>query len=342
MNKTSDKVVVILAIVVIAVILVGEVVTYTSDYTDYSADAVFSEGGLEYTVSADGSKTYSVIVSENGTYRGFDKLYIYFDPDYASNYEDAKVPVGAKELDQEYYVEQIVPTLRYRNVHDITIVDAQGLRQAMESDVKDTLSEIGVIVISGAFPDTVYSGSPDDLLFSWMSSGGSLYWLGNLIGSCYSTTEGLVPVDDYQKLFFGTECLNTDGPVKAYSEIDGYCNALSIMNNDVRYGVNGSLLPEGTKHIELGFTEDGYSTTSIIGYGSGMMCIISGYYSNDQRNDLAQIIASGIGPESSIIAVEKGSVTRGSSSGTIACEGENLSAYICLGGYYPVYCKLFR
>lgn len=332
----------LIAVAIIAVILIGEVVVYTSDYTDYSADAVFGEGLMEYSVSADGSKIYSVVVSDNGSYRGIDRLYVYYDPDYKSNYEDVKVAIGAKKLDQEYYIEQIAPTLRYRNVHDITIVDAQGLREAMESDVADTEVRIGVVSISGALPDTVYTGKSDDLVFSWMSSGGSLYWLGNLIGSCYATHDELVPVDNYQELFFGSNCLNTDGPEKAYNEIDGYCKAMSMVNTGLKYAVNGSLLPAGTKHIELGFTEDGFSTVSLIGFGSGMMCIISGDYSNNQRNDLAQIIASGIGPESKIIAQENGTVTRGSASGTLDCTGDNLSAYIYLGGYYPVYCKLFR
>ena len=342
MSKSSDRTIVAVAVAIIAVILLGEVVVYTSDYTDFSADATYSDGILEYTISADGSKVYSVIVNDNGSYKGIDNLIIYYDPSYKANYEDVKVAIGAKELDQEYYVEQLTPSLRYRNVHDISIVDADGLREAMESDIRDETLRYGIVVISGALPETVYTGNGSDLVFSWMNSGGSLYWLGNLIGSCYATQDKLVYVQDYQELFFGSECLNTDGPKKAYGEIDGYCKAMSMVNTDLKYAVNGSLLPTDTKHVDIGFTDSGFSTASLIGYGSGMMCIISGDYSNNQRNDLAQIIASGIGPESEIVAIEEGTVTRGSISGTIGCSGENLSAFIYLGGYYPVYCKLFR
>ena len=61
-----------------------------------------------------------------------------------------------------------------------------------------------------------------------------------------------------------------------------------------------------------------------------------------ESNDLVQIISSGLGPQSSIVSVETGTVTNGTVSGRIEdVTGSNLSAFIYLGGYYPVYSKLF-
>ena len=342
MSKRSDTALVLSAVLILVIVLGGEVVTYTSDFTSYNADVRYTDDGIEYSVSADGSKTYSVIMSENGSYKGIDGLYIYYDETYRSDYEDVLVPVGARELNQEYYVEQLTPTLRYRGIQDITVVDAEELKTALESDSADGTATKGLVVISGALPDTVYKGNADDLVFKWMSCGDSLYWLGNLIGANYATQDALVPVDGYQQLFFGSECLNTGDTVKAYGEIDGYCSALCLTNNCVKYSVDGSRLPAGTNHTEIGFTEDGYSSVSLVGFGKGMVCILGGDYSNNQRNDLAQVIASGIGPESSIVASESGTVTRGTVDGTMQAEGENLVTFVFMGGYYPVFCKLFK
>ena len=38
-ERKSDKPAVIIAVALLAIILIGEVIVYTSDYTDYSAEA---------------------------------------------------------------------------------------------------------------------------------------------------------------------------------------------------------------------------------------------------------------------------------------------------------------
>ena len=200
-ERKSDKPAVIIAVALLAIILIGEVIVYTSDYTDYSAEAELEGDSLGYQVSADGSKTYSVVVNDNGTYDGIDRLYIYFDESYPANYEDVDVSIGAQALDQEYYLEQVVNLLKPRNFHDITYVDAEQLADALAGDLaSDGCGTAGLLVISGALPDTVYTGNADDTIFQWMSEGGSLYWLGNLIGECYATADGLRHVENYQEL----------------------------------------------------------------------------------------------------------------------------------------------
>lgn len=301
------------------------------------------DGGVSFTVSAPGSKDYDVVVSDNGSHSAVERLYVYHDESYASDYSDVEVAVGAKALDQSYYVDQIAPTLRYRGVEDVEVLDADSLREALLSDISaGTCSSAGLLVLSGAFPDTVYTGHVDDPVLQWTSAGGSLYWLGNLIGKQYATADGLVPVEGYQQLLFGAECLNTGDAEKAYSEVDnGYCHALSITNNSVRYGVDCSRIADRAS-LAIGFQEDGYASIALVQYGSGMICVVAGDYSNMQRADLAQVIASGIGPESRIVAHVSGTVS-GTEHGSVEVPAGStgLSAYICLGGYYPVYCKEF-
>lgn len=345
-GRRSDKPIIAIAVILIAVILVGEVVVYTSDYTDYGADARMEDGNLAYQVSADGSKIYSVVVSDNGSRQEMQRLYVYFDPTYASNYEDVDVSIGAQPLNQKYYLQQVMSQLESRGVDCAEYVDAEGLAAALASDMESgTCAGSGLLVISGALPDTVYTGSDGDAILRWLNGGGNLYWLGNFLGACYATTDGLVDVEgDYQTLFFGSQCLNTEGVGTAYSEVEsnGYTHALSLQSNNVKYGVDADRLPEDRESLSIGFTEGGYSSITFVQVGSGSVCVIGGDYSNYQRNDLVQVLASGLGPGSELLEVREGSVTNGTVSGRIeGVQGQNLSAFIYLGGYYPVFSELF-
>ena len=185
----------------LAVVVIGEAVVYTSDYTDYSADASLSDGILDYTVSADGSKVYSVVVSDDGGFAGIDRLYLYYDETYPSDYEAVDADVGAPKFDQHYYLEQVAGLLEFRGISDVRFVNAAELGAALQSDIENgTCRGTGLVVVSGALPDTVYEGNGDDPVFGWMNAGGSLYWAGNALGMNYATPEGLVPVDDYMDL----------------------------------------------------------------------------------------------------------------------------------------------
>lgn len=337
---------VVIAVAVLAVIVIGEVVVYTSDYTDYSADAGMSDDGLHYSVSADGSKTFSVVVSDNAGYLGVERLYLYYDPTYRSDYEAVDADVGAPAFDQEYYLEQVANLLEYRGVRDVSFVDAAGLASVMSEGISSGgCSGTGLVVVSGALPDTVYTGSGDDLAIEWIGAGGSLYWAGNQIGASYATHDDIVPVEGGEALFLGAECTYEGDDPKAYDDVaaNEYTLALSLMNNDVRYGVNPAMVPSDRPCMGIGYEKDGYASIALVGLGDGMVCVFGGQLSNFQRYDMAQVIASGIGPGSEIVTVETGSVTRGTVEGVIAdVPRTGVTVFIYLGGYYPVYADAFR
>ncbi|MDR3206097.1 MAG: hypothetical protein LBT41_03250, partial [Candidatus Methanoplasma sp.] len=306
----SDKPIVAIAVVLLTVMLVGEVIVYTSGIQNYSAAASFREGGVDYSVSSNGSNTYEVVVNDNGSFRTADSVYIYFDERYAADYEKVTVAVGARELNQEYYIQQLTASLEYRGFTAIVKVNADELKKSLQSDLLTDGYSKALIVISGVLPDTVYTGNGGDLIFQWMREGGSLYWLGNLLGQGYSTPGGVKEVADYQMLFFGAECLNTNGTDRAFSDVgsNDYRAILSLMNNRVKYGVDGSKLPEGTEHLSVGYAEDNYSSITFVEFGKGMICILGGDYSNNQRNDLAQVLSARICYESVLLGEEGGSV----------------------------------
>lgn len=343
-DKKSDRPAVVIAVILMAVMIIGEVVVYTSDYTDYSATASLVDESIYYEISSDGTKSYSVIINDNGDYTGTNCLYIYRDETYPTDYNDVDVSIGAQVLDQKYYIEQVLNLLKTRNYCDVIVVNSEQLAEALADGVASgTSKNTGLLMTSGTFPDTVYRGNENDLILQWVSDGGSLYWVGNLVGATYASQDGLHPVEGYQYLFFGSECLNTGETDIAYSEIgdNGYTHALSLQNNKVKYAVNPDLLPDDRASLSIGFIESGYASITIVQHGSGMICVFGGDYSNYQIYDLVQIIASGLGPHSTLVSIRSGTVSNGIESGRIeGVNGRNLSAFIYLGGYYPVYGKL--
>lgn len=335
MDKGSDRFLTIIAVAFIAFLLIGEAIVYTSGRDDYGSSAKLVDGDVEYVVSAEGSKVYSVVVSENGGHAPVSQVYFYFD-------EDRPVNTGDYTLDQREYLGYLEAQLGVRGVSEVVWLDAEELGDRIEADIGSSCAGKGLVCISGALPDTVYTGAGSDPIFEWMSAGGSLFWTGGLTGEAYSTEDGIVHVSGYQELFFGAECLNTDGPEKAFSEASGgYTGALSLQCNDVTFGVDTSLVPEGRAALGLGFEEDGYTSVSLVQFGDGMVCVFGGMYPKFQESDIAQVIAAGLGPESRIVGVAEGSVS-GTSSGTvrIGLGHTNVSAYIYLGGYYLVYGSL--
>lgn len=343
-----DRVMEVIAVIVLAMILIGEVVVYTTGQDKYSSGAELESNLISYSVSADGSETYSVLIMDNGSMDAMTEIYIYYDGSYKSNYEEVEVAIGAKALDQEYYIEQLIKQLEYRGAVKITVLNAEELAEALEADKAVGDYTKGLVVISGALPDTVYQGDEGDTIFGWMENGGRLYWLGNLIGSCYATEDALYDVDDYQNLFFGTECLNTEGTDKAFSDVSGnnFRYALSLSNNSVKYGIDVDALisVKGQDDVlAVGYSQEGYASIVMTSFGSGMICVIGGDYSNDQRSDLAQILSSQVCYSTELTEDITGSVTRETVSGSYELQATagNIAVYIYLGGYFPVYGEFF-
>jgi len=343
-----DRVMEVVAVVIIAMILIGEVIVYTTGQDKYSSSAELNGDVLSYSISADGSETFFVLLMDNGPMDAMTELYVYFDENYKSNYEEVEVAIGAKPLDQEYYIEQLVKQLEYRGAVKVTVLNAEELSAAMDSDIANGDYTKGLVVISGALPDTVYTGLEDDKVFEWMELGGRLYWLGNLLGSCYATEDELNYVDNYQMLFFGTQCLNTEGVDDAESDVstNDLRYALSLSSNSVKYGIDVEALTnvKGADNVlALGYSEEGYASIVMTSFGKGMICVIGGDYSNYQRGDLAQVISSQICYRTELIENFTGSVTRDTVRGEYDMQGPhgNLAVYIYLGGYYPVYGEFY-
>ena len=155
MTEVSDRSVVVIAVAMIAILVIGEVIVYTSDSSDYSADIGMEDGVIEYDLGSRDSKVFDILVNDNNGYEAVHKLYLYLDTGYASKYSVDEADVGAAPTDQEYYLEQLVQLLEYRSDIETEFVDASQLREVMEDGVASgDCSGTGLVVVSGALPET--------------------------------------------------------------------------------------------------------------------------------------------------------------------------------------------
>ena len=336
-DRSSDKPIVVIAVALIAVMLMGQVVLSTSSSSDYFFSVSVDGDDATYTISSKVPKEYALAVNDLGTYSVVDSVTIYYDVSRPCIAQSSTVAVGSMPLSQESYKDYLVTLLKSQGIEDIRFIDAAGLREHMiqPADPSDAL-----VVLSGVLPDTVYTGAFSDPVFSWLADGGRLYWIGSEIGSCYSTSGGgVVPVSSNQKLFFGVDCINPHAESKVLDEVEGdvYRSALSLINNDVRYGLDTDAITDRPT-LSMGYTDGVYDSVSLVQYGEGMVCVFGGDYSVDQIRDVSKVIASSISPVTVSVDVVYGDVN-GTVAGTFTFTGGNMSAYVCLGGIWSVYGK---
>ena len=341
-----DKLIAAIAIATIAVILIGEVIVYTSSTDSFDIDVKKNGTDIDYNISVRGSQVYSVVALDNGNMQNMSEVYVYYDENYGSAYVSEPGPIGSHELTQEYYIDQMVKHLVNRGSATVRILSAADLADALADDVGGAFQK-GLIVISGALPDTVYSDT-NNLIFDWMSDGGRLFWVGNVLGKYVATPSGIIDgPSNHQTLFFGvSDCLNTGEDSLALDDVtvNSLRYDLSLRNNDIRYAVNTSaLIAAGVNCLPMGFTDGTYDSIVLTEYGNGMICVFGGDLSREQYRDVAQIVSSGVCYNTTVMEVASGSVRYGSVNGSMDLSAaiEYVVVYAYLGGYFPVYGQSF-
>lgn len=324
---STKKIGVIVAAVLIAILLIGEVYIYTFNANaTYTIDSSQESDGIHYTVGSKICNDYDLALFDNGDFSYSEEYYIVKDGTYPK-YGDPG------------YISEIVQQMKKRGV-EVHTVSASEIRTILmnnlSSDVRQSL------IVYGTLPDTVYTGHSSDLLFKWIDHGGRLYWTDSEIGEYYSTEDELVQVENHSTLFFGSECLNTEKCISDEWDDNKQTEVLKLRNSQMKSGVIIDRMPEGKEYIAVGYMADGCSSDTLVRFGNGMVCTIAGEVSYDQVFDLAQIVSSGLCYRTKVIGYETGSLFRDSASGTIACnysELKNTTFYAYIGGYFLEYAR---
>ena len=333
-----DKLV-LLSVIICAVVLAGELMAYAPGVYSYGADAELEDGAVTVSVSSSGADIFSAVIMDNGTHPAPAQIYVYSDDRYGDSLSDAEAAIGLSGIDMSYSIDQMCRLLNVRGFDNIRVCDDQQLLDAITEDIgsHEQISK-GLLVMSYALPESIYSGSDDSLLFDWIEQGGYLYWMSSPAGMFYHGENGLVTVDNNQELFFGKDCMNMDDVITGPSSpmyADGLTDALALKWNRMLYGLDTSGL-EGA--VSMGFSQDGYSSVSMVPFGDGMVCVLGGTQDKYQREDMAQIIASGVSCYSQVIDTWSGDVTRGTAGSSFEVPaGADISVYVFIGGVYVVY-----
>lgn len=331
---------VILAVVLCAIIVLGEVFTYGINVHSFDSDAKFSSGTLDYSVSSSGSDTYSVVLIDDNGVEPINDLYIFVDEKYDDHYNELPVKSNFEYINQQSYSEQIERHLEMRGFKEVTLLKSKGLIQFINETWENPKGH-GLFITSYELPTEIYKGEASDLLMKWISNGGHLYWSSSEIGKYHVDEDGLHEVTGNQALFFGKECVNTGDTQNATGTIgNDFRTALTLQDSGLRFALNISEIPDS---LAVGYCDDGYSSISFVKHGNGMICVIGTMREIIQQiEDTAQIIASGLTYASEIVDYDKGNVVRGTVKGNMDCSSvTGVRAYIYIGGTYTLYGRCY-
>lgn len=340
--RRSELTLVVTSLVVVAVILIGEFGAYHPGVT-YGSDA--NDSG-DWSVSCSGSFTYDALLLDSGTVEAPKNVAIYYDTSYGSRVNDGLVEVGARALDQNYYISQLTNNLNYLGVREVKMLNAPQLKDWLDDPVH---AHDGLVCLSGALPANVYDGTSACTSVQWISNGGTLYWAGQQIGKYIGNADGTVSEapTGYQTVLLGAEnCTNPAeqtadrraGTATADETSNCLRYALSLKNNNVLYAVDTSSLTPGT-YLSAGYREGDYTSTCIVRNGSGQVCVMAGDFSNHQRMDLSAVIASGLCWSTEVVGWTSGTVSHGTVSGHFdtVVPANNQSVFVVIGGDFAVY-----
>jgi len=339
MRAKADAIVV-LAVVLCVLVLAGEALTYSSGVHEYGADSSWTDGRVEYEVESSGGDVYDAVLLDNGIRGSITDLAVYVDGTYAEYYGDASRISTVPYQSQDYFADQIAAFLEFRSFHAVTTLDDDALSGYIEGTMEDPRGK-AVMVSSYALPVSVYDGTPECPLMEWIGNGGTLYWVGTEIGRFFKDADGLKAVEDNQELFFGTRCVNTDGPTVATDRIGGgLSEALCLKNSSVINAVNADAV-DGA--VGIGYSEGGYSSIAMSPYGDGEVTVFAGPFDINQFDDIGQVVASGVNHGTILIAHERGDVVRGTVSGSISFDSlADPTLYIFIGGTYAKFAEAFH
>lgn len=322
MNKMHAGTAILLAVTVI--ILAGELVVYGVDTRNYSSEAAWSSDGVDVDIHSSLYDTYSIVLVENSL--KLENLFIYVDPDYGRNLDAARQYSYVLELDPEHDADQLKKNLAIRNFYNIRTCGPTDIEEII--DTYDP-SETGIVCLGYALPSNVYDGTSSSKILNWISSGGTLYWVGSQIGTLYYDGDNIVPVDGSS--FFIGDAVQNIGNLKANREI---ANPYSLYNTDMTLGAS-----TGTEShvLQTGWSDGTYSTVTFFEVGTGNVCIVSGTMSISSSNDLTQIIVAGLCEDTTITEHINGSFKGHKTISIATAITSDTSIYIYFGGTMTTY-----
>lgn len=300
------NVIMAIAIILIAVLLAGEASIYALSPYSYDSDAEVREDGIDYMIESSVNSEYDIVVMDNGDVPRISELIM--------------VSIGGN------YPENIRKELIVRGFDDVIVKEPSEIAELADQPS----SGKGILIPYGQIPEELYDGESTDPLVKWLEGGGTVYWFGYIPKEGYDLSPLGLSEDDFW---------SSDRPEDyKVGPASPFCKSLKLRNHSVRYGLN---VNAGTP---LAYTsESGYSSITSVEVLNGTMIIFGGGGSSANSIDCAQIIASGVTHDTTVMEYESGfvkdikrsSIRYSDEIGTHPTDG--IFTYIYIGGYYLVY-----
>lgn len=241
----DNKFVKVVLTVFVAVCLVGCCLIYL----------VPTDRDLTLKANADGSITCDLngFVPQEYAYMVLDDVHTY---DAIHFYYDDRYPVnGCSASSVRMLCDTLSQMLTSRGYHNFDIVDADGIKEVI-TDLPNA-SNVALMVVSGALPDTVQDGSGWSLVELWFAAGGTMYWMGGNPFSEYATRDGLVDAENgmFDDSWFNTG-LSDEGAKDCSCIAEEFGFGYTSITNAIRKDAPDSKV--------IGLTDDKYSSLSEI------------------------------------------------------------------------------
>ncbi|MDR0888179.1 MAG: hypothetical protein LBM39_03225 [Candidatus Methanoplasma sp.] len=348
-----DQTILVLIAVFAAVIFVGQAMTYGSNPYSNDADAWVDEyGTVGYAVRSNTSNEFTVVLLDNNSLYDIRELMIYWDETYA---------MGNSKEYLESKKNQIISEINIRNSVTVKEADANQLRSMMlhESLGTEEKNKTALLMLTGAFPRTVYDGTEDSVVLSWLAGGGVLYWIGPPIGKFIADLGESKPefVTGFGKLFFGVDSDDVvrykppgipsePGTVFYSYAVDpsrdiNIASAIGVYYNTIKYGLD---ISELTDYKSIGYTGSGYDSAVLLKFhkGTGMIAIFGGDPTADSAPQLAQVISAKLNYKTEIVDINVSHIHNGISTGNfLKHQGSNADVYIFIGAPMVFYAEFF-
>lgn len=203
----------------------------------------------------------------------------------------------------------------------INIVDAEGLRNVMETD-NDSI----VIVPSGVLPETVHARN-QSMVGNWLRAGGTLIWIGDAFGYYSGFRDGraeLFSTGNFsivQNEVLGFTLFNDTSVEEEFATIPSdFSNALDLRYPDALVGAYVDKVVElgGIVLGKVTESKDPRASISYVPVGNGHLIVFGGTIRNPLTatgedviaHDIAQILCSGFPFSSGISAFNLGQLGR--------------------------------
>ena len=331
MDKSPAKVGMIMLVVFIAVILLGQFISYNNPY--YSNFSVERDGDeTHFNIDSNLSLDYTAVSLDNGGLYQIDRYVAFYDDSYPMPGRADRILDSLNWLQHDLKKYRVA--LHIEKIPEI-------IKIINELDTKTAL-----IFATGTLPAEIYDGTSDSPLFKWLKAGGVMYWLNGKIGSTCAEqgTSELQNISNSDILFFGVDDVvrKDKGTVYARNLTDGsLTDILKIYFNECTNGVDLSKLT--TSSLGLDYTYEDYSSVAFVKYhdGAGMICNLGGTLNHDTAHSIAQTIAPKLTYMSMVVDHHKGQISK-DPAGSLQCAVGETDVFIFIGMMTVIGGQCFR